>query len=61
VFSFIPAFAFTVKLKQRPPRLHPNGIFKQLLDNVDVMNPKSFALPAELRTFFRGGTTGSLF
>ncbi|KAF9999258.1 hypothetical protein BGZ65_005353, partial [Modicella reniformis] len=42
-----------------PPKSNHRGIFKQLLDNMDFMTPRSFALPAELRTFFRGVDTNS--
>ncbi|KAG0254465.1 hypothetical protein BG011_005765 [Mortierella polycephala] len=32
----------------------PAGIFRQLLDNVNRANPKSFALPTDIQTFFKG-------
>ncbi|KAF9116250.1 hypothetical protein BGX27_004102, partial [Mortierella sp. AM989] len=39
---------------KHPQKPNAPGIFKNLLDNVDRMNPKSFALPEEIRTFFKG-------
>ncbi|KAF9289652.1 hypothetical protein BGZ74_000680, partial [Mortierella antarctica] len=40
--------------KKNPPKPSPKGIFKQLLDNVNRMNPKAFMLPPEIRLFFKG-------
>lgn len=57
VLSILSILVSTMEIEQHPPKPHPHGIFKQLLDDVDLMNPRSFALPAELRTFFRGGMT----
>ncbi|KAI8605671.1 hypothetical protein EDD21DRAFT_363053 [Dissophora ornata] len=42
-----------------PPRPHPDGIFKGLLDDIDRRDPKSFSLPAEIRTYFKGVETNS--
>ncbi|KAG0048539.1 hypothetical protein BGZ83_006531 [Gryganskiella cystojenkinii] len=36
-----------------PPDPAPNGVFKQLLDNLNCMNPRSFALPVDMRTYFK--------
>ncbi|KAG0353343.1 hypothetical protein BG005_007366 [Podila minutissima] len=45
--------------KKNPPKPSPKGIFKQLLDNVNRMNPKAFMLPPEIRSFFKGVVTNS--
>ncbi|KAF9184893.1 hypothetical protein BGZ51_003054 [Haplosporangium sp. Z 767] len=42
-----------------PPAPAPAGIFKQLLDNVNRANPKSFALPIDIQTFFKGVVANS--
>ncbi|KAF9425637.1 hypothetical protein BGZ76_003142, partial [Entomortierella beljakovae] len=42
-----------------PPTPNAPGIFKQLLDNLEQMNPKSFVLPTEIQTFFKGVDTNS--
>ncbi|GJJ76069.1 hypothetical protein EMPS_08428 [Entomortierella parvispora] len=42
-----------------PPVPSPNGIFKQLLDNLNCMNPRSFALPADMRKFYKNVETNS--
>ncbi|KAF9384708.1 hypothetical protein BGX21_001245 [Mortierella sp. AD011] len=42
------------RARSHPPKPNAPGIFKHLMDNVDRMNPKSFALPVEIRTFFKG-------
>ncbi|KAG0229999.1 hypothetical protein BGW41_002819 [Actinomortierella wolfii] len=42
-----------------PPKPNRPGLFKQLLDNMDRMNPKAFALPQDIRTYFRGVVTNS--
>lgn len=47
------------RAKKNPPKPSPKGIFKQLLDNVNRMNPKAFVLPPEIRSFFKGVVTNS--
>ncbi|KAG0016776.1 hypothetical protein BGZ81_011043 [Podila clonocystis] len=47
------------RAKKNPPKPSPKGIFKQLLDNVNRMNPKAFMLPPEIRSFFKGVVTNS--
>ncbi|KAG0236723.1 hypothetical protein BGW42_002885 [Actinomortierella wolfii] len=44
---------------KHPPKPNRPGLFKQLLDNMDRMNPKAFALPQDIRTYFRGVVTNS--
>ncbi|KAG0315837.1 hypothetical protein BGZ99_007239 [Dissophora globulifera] len=47
---------YAVKYPQPP---NAPGIFKQLLDDIDQRNPRSFALPVEIRTYFKGVETNS--
>ncbi|KAF8977901.1 hypothetical protein BGZ46_007015 [Entomortierella lignicola] len=44
---------------KNPPPPAKSGIFKQLMDNLNRGNPKSFILPAEIRSFFKGVVAGS--
>ncbi|OAQ25487.1 hypothetical protein K457DRAFT_80591, partial [Linnemannia elongata AG-77] len=41
-----------IKVREGP---NPKGIFKQLLDNIDRTSPKAFALPSDIKSFFKGG------
>ncbi|KAF9160241.1 hypothetical protein DFQ26_005751 [Actinomortierella ambigua] len=54
----LPDEFFCVECKH-PPSPNQPGLFKQLLDNMDRMNPKAFALPLDIRTYFRGVVTNS--
>ena len=40
---------------QNPPVPSSAGIFKELLDNVNKTNPKTFSLPSDIQSFFKGG------
>ncbi|KAF8986221.1 hypothetical protein BGZ46_007752 [Entomortierella lignicola] len=42
------------RAKLHPPKPNAPGIFKHLLDNIERANPKSFELPADIRSFFKG-------
>ncbi|KAI1310822.1 hypothetical protein EDD11_003637 [Mortierella claussenii] len=44
---------------QSPPQPSKPGVFKQLLDNINRANPKAFALPSEIRSFFKGVVANS--
>ncbi|KAF9978870.1 hypothetical protein BGZ73_008871 [Actinomortierella ambigua] len=57
----LPDEFFCVECRARihPAKPNPAGLFKQLLDNMDRMNPKAFALPLDIRTYFRGVVTNS--
>lgn len=41
------------------PKPNPKGIFKQLLDNIDRTSPKAFALPSDIKSFFKGVVANS--
>ncbi|CEI90336.1 hypothetical protein RMCBS344292_04664 [Rhizopus microsporus] len=34
----------------------PKGLFKQLVENISIQNPKSYKLPDEIIDFFQGVT-----
>ncbi|KAF9540061.1 hypothetical protein EC957_004658 [Mortierella hygrophila] len=42
-----------------PPKPNPKGIFKQLLDNINKTSPKAFALPSDIKSFFKGVVANS--
>ncbi|CAO3566894.1 unnamed protein product [Mortierella alpina] len=47
------------RARLNPPMTNPEGIFKNLLDHIDGMNPRSFELPEEIRSYFKGVETNS--
>ncbi|KAF9427780.1 hypothetical protein BGZ94_004162 [Podila epigama] len=47
------------RAKKNPPKPSPKGMLKELMDNVNRMNPKAFKLPQEIRTFYKGVVTNS--
>ncbi|KAF9948964.1 hypothetical protein BGZ72_009165 [Mortierella alpina] len=44
---------------KHPPTTNPEGMFRDLLNNVAGMNPRSFELPEEIRSYFKGVETNS--
>ncbi|KAF9983434.1 hypothetical protein BGZ75_005079 [Mortierella antarctica] len=44
---------------ENPPVPSSAGIFKELLDNVNKTNPKTFSLPSDIQSFFKGVAANS--
>ncbi|KAF9936870.1 hypothetical protein BGZ67_001940 [Mortierella alpina] len=44
---------------KNPPVPSSAGIFKELLDNVNKTNPKTFSLPSDIQSFFKGVAANS--
>ncbi|KAF9571978.1 hypothetical protein EC968_010454 [Mortierella alpina] len=44
---------------KNPPAPSSPGIFKELLDNVNRTNPKTFSLPSDIQSFFKGVAANS--
>ncbi|KAF9959513.1 hypothetical protein BGZ72_009457 [Mortierella alpina] len=44
---------------KNPPAPSSAGIFKELMDNVNKTNPRTFSLPSDIQSFFKGVTANS--